>query len=224
MPLVAGCAYRIVVFLPSALPAGRCDRWCHLERTFENMPQRSRYPKELVLKDCTEVVLRPLQESDLDVVIQFFKELPLANRWYLKEDPTRPEIVKKWIRNQGLDKSFCVLAMEGDRVVAHASLLRRLQGGRQHVGRIRLMVARDFRNKRLGTWMIFDLIRRAMEMGLEKLRTDFIIGVEDMAIEAALKLDFIKQGLLHDYYRDTAGKYYDYQIMIKDLHKEWSDF
>ena len=63
-----------------------------------------------------------------------------------------------------------------------------------------------------------------MELNLEKLRTDFIIGVEDMAIEAAQKLDFVKEGLLRNYYRDEAGNYYDYQIMIKDLHKDWSDF
>ena len=187
-------------------------------------PQRSRYPKELVLKDCTEVVLRPLGPEDREHVLQFFNDLPMANRWYLKEDPTRPEIVDKWIRNQAIGKSFCVMAIHEDRVVAHASLLRRLQGGRQHVGRIRLMVARDFRNKRLGTWMMFDLIRRAMELGLEKLRTDFIIGVEDMAIEAARKLDFVKEGVLRNYYRDDSGNYFDYQIMIKDLHKEWSDF
>lgn len=186
--------------------------------------QRSRYPKELVLKDCTEVILRPLDAEDLDKVLQFFRDLPLDNRWYLKEDPTQPEVIEKWIRNQSLGKSFCVLAVHDSRVVAHASLLRRLRGGRQHVGRIRLMVARDFRNKRLGTWMIFDLIRRAMELGLEKLRTDFIIGVEDLAIEAARKQDFVKEALLRNYYRDEAGNYFDCQIMIKDLHKDWSDF
>lgn len=190
-----------------------------------NMPhQRSKYPKELVLKDCTEVILRPLDSGDLETVLQFFRDLPVNNRWYLKEDPSQTEIIEKWIRNQSLGKSFCVLAIHENRVVAHASLLRQLHGGRQHVGRIRLMVARDFRNKRLGTWMMFDLIRRAMELGLEKLRTDFIIGVEDMAIEAAQKLDFVKEGLLRNYYRDEAGNYYDYQIMIKDLHKDWSDF
>ncbi|MBI9086441.1 MAG: GNAT family N-acetyltransferase [Desulfobacterales bacterium] len=186
--------------------------------------QRSRYPKDLVLKDCTEVILRPLGSEDRDDLIQFFNDLPIANRWYLKEDPTQPEVIEKWIRNQSKGKSFCVLAIHENHVVAHASLLRRFQGGRRHLGRIRLMVAQDFRNKRLGTWMIFDLIRRAMELGLEKLRTDFIVGVEDMAIEAARKLDFVKEATLRNYYRDEAGNYYDYQIMVKDLHKEWSDF
>lgn len=72
--------------------------------------------------------------------------------------------------------------------------------------------------------MIFDMIRRAMELGLEKLRTDFIIGLEDMAINAVKKLDFVSEGRLKDYFRDDDGNYYDYQIMVKQLHSEWSDF
>jgi len=86
------------------------------------------------------------------------------------------------------------------------------------------MVATDYRQKQLGTWLIFDMIRRAMELGLEKLRTDFIIGLEDMAINAVKKLDFVSEGMLKDYFRDDDGNYYDYQIMVKQLHSEWSDF
>lgn len=86
------------------------------------------------------------------------------------------------------------------------------------------MVASDFRNLQLGTWMVFDLIRRGMEMGLEKIRADFVIRLEDSAIEVFKKIDFIEEAVLRDYIQDQQGKYYDYQIMIKQLHKELSDF
>ena len=184
----------------------------------------SRYPKELVLKDGSEIILKPLTRNDREALVRFFEELPIENRWYLKEDPTDPAIIRKWADNQEIGKTFCVLAWQDETVVAHASLLRRLRGGRQHVGRLRLMVARDYRKKQLGTWMIFDMIRRAMELGLEKLRTDFIIGAEDMAIKAVKKLDFVAEGVFKDYFRDEDGNYYDYQIMIKQLHSGWSDF
>lgn len=184
----------------------------------------SRYPKELVLKDGSEIILKPLTPNDQEALLQFFEALPIENRWYLKEDPTDPAIIKKWADNQEIGKTFCVLAWHEETVVAHASLLRRMRGGRQHVARLRLMVARDYRKKQLGTWMIFDMIRRAMELGLEKLRTDFIIGVEDMAIKAVKKLDFVAEGVFKDYFRDEDGNYYDYQIMIKQLHSGWSDF
>ena len=108
--------------------------------------------------------------------------------------------------------------------MGHATLLRQNYGSRQHVGRLQVMVSPEFRSLRLGTWMVFDLTRRAMDFGLEKLRADFVVGVEDLAIEAAIKMDFLKEGLLSDYILDEKGNYHDSQIMIKNLHKEWSDF
>ena len=193
-----------------------------LKRKF--MMSLNRYPKEIVLKDGSEIILKPLAQDAQNALLAFFEGLPIENRWYLKEDPTDPAVIQKWADNQELGKSFCVLAWHNDKVVAHASLLRWLRGGRKHLGRLRLMVATDYRKKQLGTWLIFDMIRRAMELGLEKLRTDFIIGLEDMAINAVKKLDFVSEGMLKDYFRDDDGNYYDYQIMIKQLHSEWSDF
>ena len=135
-----------------------------------------------------------------------------------------PDIIEKWIENHYRKKAFSVVACHGKKIVAHAGLLMRPYGGRQHVGRLRVMVSPDFRSKRLGTWMLFDLIRRAMEMGLEKIRCDFVKDVEDRAIEAVRKLDFVKEGVLRDYVKDENGNYHDYQIMVKNLHTEWSDF
>ncbi len=183
-----------------------------------------RYPKEVVLKDHSEVLLRPLEEEDKELFVRFFKELPLKNRWYLNENPCDSTVIAKWIQNQKIGKTFCVLALFEKQIVGHASLLMRLYGGRKHVGHLRLMVAPDFRNKQLGTWLIFDIIRRAMDFGLEKIRTDFVIGIEDMAIQGVRRLDFVKEGLLKDYIKDEQGNYYDYLIMVKHLHQDWSDF
>ena len=72
--------------------------------------------------------------------------------------------------------------------------------------------------------MLLDLIQLAMDMGLEMLRSDFVIGVEDAAIEAAYKLDFFKEAVLKDYVKDQRGFKYDMQIMVKRLHKDWGDF
>jgi len=63
-----------------------------------------------------------------------------------------------------------------------------------------------------------------MEMGLEKIRTDFVVGVEDLAIKAFESMDFVREGVIRDYIRDENGNYHDYQIMTKQLRKDWSDF
>jgi len=189
------------------------------------MPQTiARYPKEVVLKDHREAILRPLEAVDREKLAEFYRSLELSLRWFLKEDPCDVNVIKKWIENQTEGKAFSLIAVYGDRIVAHGALLQRPYGGRRHVGRLRVMVASDFRNLQLGTWIVFDLIRRGMEMGIEKIRADFVIGLEDAAIKALKKIDFIEEAVLRDYIQDQQGKYYDYQIMIKQLHKELSDF
>ena len=187
-------------------------------------PTITRYPKEVILKDRREAILRPLEAVDREKLAEFYRNLELSLRWFLKEDPCDVNVIKKWIENQTEGKAFSLIAVYGDRIVAHGALLQRPYGGRRHVGRLRVMVAPDFRNLQLGTWIVFDLIRRGMEMGIEKIRADFVIGLEDAAIKALKKIDFTEEAVIKDYIQDQQGKYYDYQIMIKQLHKELSDF
>jgi GNAT superfamily N-acetyltransferase len=183
-----------------------------------------RYPKEVVLKDCQEVTLRTVEPGDETELARFYDTMQLSSRWLLKEDPTEPETIRKWIDNHQRGRAFSIVAVIGETIVGHAALLLRPYGGRKHVARMRVMVAPDYRSKGLGTWMLFDLTKRAMEMGMEKLRTDFVVGVEDRAIAAVGKMGFVREALLKDYIRDENGDLHDYQIMIKDLQQEWSDF
>lgn len=186
---------------------------------FEN-----RYPKEIILKDGQEIILKMLQADDGETLLRFYSELPRADRWFFKEDPAEAGVIARWIENQMKDRSLGILALCREQIVAHAGLLRRPFGSRQHIGRLRVVVGPDFRYKQLGTWLIFDLIRRAMDWGLDKVRADFVVGIEDPAIEAARKLDFVEEGLLRNYVQDENGQSHDYKIMIKHLHKEWGDF
>jgi GNAT superfamily N-acetyltransferase len=92
------------------------------------------------------------------------------------------------------------------------------------VGRLRIVVLPEFRRQRLGTWLLLDLIQLAMDKGLEDVRIDLVAGIEDTAIDAATKMDFFKSGILKDYAKDQQGRHHDLVIMIKHLHKVWSDF
>ena len=183
-----------------------------------------RYPKELVLKDGTDAILKPLESQDGDELLRFYSQIPLKDRWFMKEDGADPSVIRRWITDLDPERVFSILAWVDDRAVAHATLVRHAFGGLKRVGHLRIMVAHDVRRKRLGTWMLLDLIRRAMDSGIERLRSDFIVGVEDSAIDAAYKLDFTKECVLKSFVQDQDGNYRDYQIMVKHLHTEWSDF
>ena len=41
---------------------------------------------------------------------------------------------------------------------------------------------------------------------------------------AAQRLDFFEQGILRDHLKDQHGRYRDLVIMVKNFHRDWSDF
>ena len=182
------------------------------------------YPKECVLKDCEEVVIRPLEVDDESLLSQFFKTIPEDDRWCMRYDTTNPEIIKKWFENLDSGSVFSIVALCNNAIVGHGSLHTRGFGATKHVGRFRVIVLPEFRNKRLGTWILLDLIQAAMDKGLEALRADLVVGMEDGAIEAVRKFDFFKRAELKGYAVDPQGERRDMVVMVKRLHKGYTDF
>ena len=183
-----------------------------------------RYPKEVVLKDRSEAVIRPLETGDEAMLSRFYGAMPEKDRWYMRHDVTNPQVIRKMIDSVGRSNVFSTVAVVDERIVAHASLLMRGHGSTQHVGRLRIAVLTGYRHKRLGTWMLLDLIQYAMDAGLNDLRADFVVGIEDNAIESARKLDFFKVAVIPEYVKSPRGIRYDLQIMVKRLHRTWADF
>jgi L-amino acid N-acyltransferase YncA len=183
-----------------------------------------RYPKELVLKDGNEALIRPLEKEDEPGLRQFYADIPADDLWYMRYDVRDPNVIRKWIDSIGKGTVYSTIALSGIPIVAHASLHMRGFGSTRHVGRLRIVVTQQFRHKRLGTWMLLDLIQLAMDKGLQDVRADFVVDVEDAAIEAAYKLDFFEKAVLKDYVKDPQGNRHDMLIMMKRLHKGWGDF
>jgi ribosomal protein S18 acetylase RimI-like enzyme len=133
-------------------------------------------------------------------------------------------IMDKWFEAVEKGRICSILAWCEEKVVGQGSLYLRDFGATSHVGRFRIVVLPEFRQKRLGTWLLLDLIQLAMDRGLEMLRADLVVGAEDGAIEAVQKFDFFKFGELKDYVKDINGNRQDLVVMIKRLHKGWSDY
>jgi ribosomal protein S18 acetylase RimI-like enzyme len=183
-----------------------------------------RYPKECVLKGCQEVVIRPLAFEDEQLLFRFFKEIPEEDRWYMRYNVTDSGVIKKWFESIGAGTVESIVALCGDRIIGHGSLHIRGFGSTRHVGRFRIIIHPEFRMQRLGTWMALDLIQLALDKGLEILRTDLVVGPEDVAIDALRKLDFVKRSEIKDYAKDHQGNRHNLAIMIKRLHRGWGDF
>ncbi len=158
------------------------------------------------------------------MLTNFYASMPEKDRWYLRCDVMDSLIIKRWIDAIGTGTLYSIVALAAEKIVAHASLHLRGFGSTRHVGRLRIMMLPEFRHQRLGTWMLLDLIQLAMDKGLHEIRADFVVSVEDAAIEAAYKLDFFKAAVLKEYVKSPRGIRYDLQVMIKRLHRSYSDF
>jgi L-amino acid N-acyltransferase YncA len=177
-----------------------------------------------MLKDRADTLIRPLEPGDRQLLATFFSEISEADRWFMKYDVMSPEVLAKWFDGQETGAVSSIVAICCERIIGHASLHKRTFGATQHVGRLRITVHPDFRKKRLGTWLLLDLIQLAMDQGLEMLRMDVVRGVEDTAIDAVSRLDFFRYATLERYVKDRDGNLLDLVVMVKRLHQDWSDY
>ncbi|WP_300458209.1 GNAT family N-acetyltransferase [Desulfobacula sp.] len=183
-----------------------------------------RYPKECVLKNCKEVVIRPLEPGDRLLLNAFHTQIPESDRWLMNYNVMDTPIMDRWFDAVEKGNVACILSLCDDCVVGQGSLYMRDFGATSHVGRFRITVLPEFRQNRLGTWLLLDLIQLAMDKGLEMLRADLAAGIENDAIDALKKFDFFKCAELENAIKDDSGNHHDLVIMMKCLHRTWSDY
>ena len=99
-----------------------------------------RYPKEVVLKNKNEALIRPLEKTDESMLTNFYAAIPEKDRWYLRYDVMDPATIKRWIDAIGTETVYSIVALAADKIIAHASLHLRDFGSTRHVGRLRIMV------------------------------------------------------------------------------------
>jgi len=184
------------------------------------------YPKEILIKDGSAIIIRPVVKEDEERLKAFFAQIPPEERWFLRDDISDPQVMHDWISHLDYTRVIPLVAVrqEDNRIIANLRLHRRPAECLSHIAHLRIMVDPEFRNLRLGTWMLLDAIKFAMDLGIEKLVAEFVSSVEDAAMHAADRLDFFQQAVLKDYVRDPKCGYRDLVIMVKTLHKEWCDF
>jgi RimJ/RimL family protein N-acetyltransferase len=181
------------------------------------------YPKEIRLKDGTPVTLRPLERGDADALVAFFQRVPAQDRWYQRHDVTDEALVRQWALAVDYERVIPIVAVWEGRIIGDATLHRHRYGSSRHVGEIRVVIDPAARARRLGTWMLLDLIHLATGLGLEKLVAQ-IAGGDTAALRALRQLDFVREGVIPELHKDQAGELLDLVIMVKNLAPPWTDF
>lgn len=184
------------------------------------------FPKDITLRDGTRVAVRPLDEGDADALLAFFLDLPESDRYFLKDDVTSPEQIRRWTENLDYDRALPLIGLSDDRVVAEAVLVRRRGNARSHVGEVRITVLPEFRSRGLGTALIRHLCDIADDAGLERVMFEVVADQEAEALKAAEWMGFLRVGTIEGGARDPGGRAHDIILLTMPLGKwyQWTKF
>lgn len=178
------------------------------------MPHR--YPQEAVLRDERRVLLRPFAQKDVDALYDFFHRMPGEYRRFAWDNVDNRSLIETWGREVDYAKVFPLLALDGHRVVADATLHMRKGGPLRLVGRIKWMIDPAFRGAGLGTLLVQQLVNIARERGMRHVNAMLISDLEADAVETLHGLGFTSQ-VLPGYGTDPDGNQHDMTHLVLKL-------
>ena len=181
------------------------------------------YPKEVILKDGTGVTLRPLKDGDENALFEMFRRLSVDDLWFLNHDVSDPGLIADWINNLDTNRVISIVALLEGRIVGNAVLMMKRYGAKSHIGKVRISVDPGFRDRRLGTWMLLDLVNLSMAMGLQMLVMRLVQDRDASLINGVRKLGFIEEAVLKNYLMGGEGQAHNLVIMTKRLPVECYD-
>ncbi len=174
------------------------------------------------LKDGTEVVIRPMRSDDLDRSFDFFKQLPEEDRIFLRGDVTKRELVEDRIRAMERGTVKRLVAVVNDQIVADGALELADHGWKQHVGELRLIVARPYQRKGLGMLMARALYSLAVSANVEEIMVR-MMRPQYAAHSIFRQLGFHEQVMFPDYVKDLSGTKHDLIVMRCDIKELWRE-
>ena len=174
------------------------------------------------LKDGKKVVIRELHENDLEALMKFYSDLPPADRKYLRIDVTNKEIVKKRIKLIKSGRVFRLVALYKGEIIADGALELSGEDWQKHQGELRVIVARPFQKKGLGTIMVRELYFLAVEKKVE-LVVVRMMRPQKGAQRIFRKLGFREELLIPDFVKDQEGKKQDLIVMTVNLKELWEE-
>jgi L-amino acid N-acyltransferase YncA len=171
------------------------------------------YQKEGVLKDGTRVTLRPLDKGDRDKLLEFFNRVDERDLLFLRSNVRNHQVIDHWVQNIDYQKVFPLLAEVEGKIVGDATLHMRKVGWKRHLGNVRVVVAKDFQGRGLGTLLINELLELAPEFGLEILVAEIHFKAQ-AALQTFKKAGFSVKAIFEDMVKDQEGHRGDLVVMV----------
>lgn len=178
------------------------------------------------LRYGTTVVLREPTMDDVEDSLRFFKDLPPEDRKYLRVDVTQRENVEQRIKDALEGRTYRIIALVNDKIIADGALEFSRDDWRRHAGEIRAIVAHEYQRRGLGALLIKALYGVAHQRGVEKLVAK-MASPQTGARKTLERLGFHVDSVLPDYIKDANGGVQSMVIMscaLDELSKELKGF
>jgi L-amino acid N-acyltransferase YncA len=177
------------------------------------------YRKFITLKNGKRVMFRFLNEQDREALIQLFQEAPEEDTRFLKQDVKDLKLVNYWVDHINYRKVLPLVAvdLEDHRIIADATLHRGKHAAK-HIGEIRILVSRTFRNLGLGSLMLEELLNLALQENLTWVKAE-IMAEHKKVIKAFRSKGFEQKCTLDDYFIRKDGVTHDVVLMMRPVVK-----
>lgn len=166
-----------------------------------------RYPRSV----AGNLTLRPMNASDESGLVDFFKRIPVEERQLFREDVTEPAVIQGWIRSLDYERTLPILAFQGRRIVADATLHRDRGGWARHLGRVRLTLDPEFRRQGLARLLMQEFLTLAKPLGVAILEAE-ILDVQKQAGLLFEDMGFHCVATLPQHAIDLAGRVHDMRV------------
>jgi len=172
--------------------------------------------KRVVLRDGTEVKLRPEIESDLEPTWEMFSSLSDESLQYLPQLFPR-ERVEGWFKDIDYTKALPILGFveteNGTKMVASAALVFSKEDIYKHKASFGITVHDDYQNNGLGKILTQYMLDIAAERGLKKV-TLGVVAHNERAIHVYEKMGYIQEGRLRMDFWNPILKMWDDTILM----------
>jgi ribosomal protein S18 acetylase RimI-like enzyme len=160
--------------------------------------------------------IRGQTPDDLDALLAFHASIPEDERTFLKEEILDRETIESWLHEKHSRRG---LACDGDIVVGVVAVVP-LVGWSDHVGEIRLVVARDRRRSGIGLALARWALVTAIQAGLQKLIVE-VVAEQEGAVGMFESLGFQPEALLRDHIRARDGHTRDLILLAHPVVEQW---
>ena len=177
-------------------------------------------PQQVVLRDGTEVTLRPETDGDLEYAWEMFSSISDNTLEFLPEGFSR-ERVEGWFKEIDYSKAIPILGFvemeEGTRMVSSSSLGFKKTDIYKHRATFGITVHDDYQGKGLGKLLTQYMLDIAAEQGVKKVELS-VVAHNERAIHIYKKMGYEIEGLIKmEHYNPVLGQYCDAYIMGKIL-------